>query len=331
MTSDEYRVRMDPVFVVGYSRSGTTLLRLMLNAHSKIAIPPESELFRHTPMVLGRKRYSEDATSAVVTSLMLLQPFFGKRISSEEIREIVKQTLPADTATLIAALYQDWARGMGKPDARWGDKKPQHWQFIDRLKSWYPASQFVHIIRDPRDVVASIEQTFPEHVVGRKYLPAHVISAWQWQYATGETERQGRLLGPERFMSLRYADLTHDPETVCREICRFLRLEYEPRMLEFRLDAADPRIQGARPDRGRHPHTLREVHRERLGRYQDLLPSRHIGEIEYICEQAMKRYGIQPTSSRPPPLQRIRLTALRAALDTAWVLRRRSQKLRGSL
>ncbi len=155
-------------------------------------------------------------------------------------------------ATLnLASLYRAWADSVGKHRARWGDKKPHHWQYVYRLRRWYPDAKFLFIVRNPCDVVASVETHFPEQVVGRGIVAPHVITAWQWRRSTLEIERQARDLG-DRHLLLRYEDLVANPEQHAIKICGFLAEDYNPSTLDFQEQARDPRIQGADPTGAAH-------------------------------------------------------------------------------
>lgn len=325
--------KSDPLFVIGYKRSGTTMLRLMLNAHPDIAIPPESEYFQKIPMKFGGRHLRPSQLDSIAGALSKMKRCdFKLGLSEGALKEIIRPALPATVAELTGALYRHWATVQNKPAARWGDKKPQHWQFVYRFRQWYPDSQFVHIIRDPRDVYASVEENFPEQVVGRHLLPPHLITAWQWRKANLEMFRQGETLGPERYLRVRYESLVHDPERYCKECCRFLGIEYTPEMLAFQAAARDPSVQGANTDTGAHTHTTKAVHSGQIGRHKAAaLPELTVGDIEFICRDVFRLMGWPDSGTPLSAARRVYLESLLRVLDLAWELRRTSRKMRGSL
>ncbi|MEX2671202.1 MAG: sulfotransferase [Phycisphaeraceae bacterium] len=322
-------VRVDPFFVIGYKRSGTTMTRLMLNAHPDLAVPPESEYFLRIPQAIGNRRHGADDLEKLTRRISQLpRSNFKNQLDEDAVRDALHAVLPADTPTIVACLYQQWATIIGKPHARWGDKKPHHWQYIYKLSSLYPASQYIHIMRDPRDVVASVEEHFPEQVRGRGVLPSHIITAWQWRLANLETLRCGESLGPERYMRARYEDTVSEPEQHARNFCDFLNVDFNDAMLEFHQSASDPRIEGAKTSSGPHQNTTRQVHTERIGRSQSSLEPAALADIEFIAGDLFARFGWD----RQHDVTRSRGVYLRGvctALNQAWNVLRASRRLRG--
>ncbi len=323
----------NPLFVIGYKRSGTTMLRLILNTHPDIAIPPESEYFQKIPRKFGSRHLRPSQLDDIARALSKMKRCdFKMGLSKSSLKEIVRPVLPATVAELTDILYRHWATIQNKPTARWGDKKPQHWQFVYRFRQWYPDSQFVHIIRDPRDVYASVEENFPEQVVGRHLLPPHLITAWQWRMANLEMFRQGEVLGPKRYMRFRYESLVHDPEKYCKECCRFLGIEYTPEMLGFQAAARDPSVQGAKADTGAHMQTTKAVHSGQIGRHKaSALPEPIIGDIEFICRDVFHLMGWPDSGITLSPARMVYLKGLLQVLDLAWKVRRASKRMCGSL
>jgi hypothetical protein len=222
----------DPfVIVLGHVRSGTTMLRAMLDSHPQLAIPPESYfvmdlLERPGPVDIDRLR---DALAA--------DRYFGDwQLPIEALDELRDDPRVRTAADAVAGLYALYARRAGKP--RYGDKTPSHLRWVDVLATRFPNARFLHIVRDGRDVAASVvtmefgHTRFPEaaRVWRRKVLKAHLA---------------GMRLGPERYQEVRYEDLVADPVTELQRICTFLGLEYAESMLEYHV-RADELLAGLR-------------------------------------------------------------------------------------
>ncbi len=223
-------------FIVGFQRSGTTLLRMMLDSHPEIAIPLD---------VVGLwARYEEQL------------PQYNFLTDAADIRRMVQDILredrirlwqvPLDTdqilelrsspglAGIVDAFGTAYARAKGK--RFWGDKDPGNMVRIDQLNRWFPSSRIIHIIRDGRDACLShLEQDF-----GHKDVLA-CASAWREEIEW--VRRIGRLLGNARYFELRYEDLLADPETVLARVTTFIGVPYSARMLEYhtRVDQGIPR------------------------------------------------------------------------------------------
>lgn len=205
-----------PVFIVGAPRSGTTLLRDLLRAHPRLSFPPESQVLPWWWEVHGNP--GSDAEARRLAADLL---------GSSAISQWGLAATPAELAHhrsfagMASALYEEWAGRDGKP--RWGDKTPNHARHIPLLARLWPGAQFVHIIRDGRDVACSwLERGWIGDVHG-------IGLAWARTVAAGR--RDGTALGPEQYLELRYEHLVHEPERTMRAVCAFLGEEYTPELL----------------------------------------------------------------------------------------------------
>lgn len=218
-------VRAPFPFVVGSGRSGTTMLRAMLTAHSELAIPPES----HFVSRLGRRRARYElpdrfATERFAHDLLQQRRFGAWGISEADVREGLTSDAPADYPSAMRAVFALYARRAGK--ARYGDKTPNYVAEMPSLAALFPESRFVHIVRDGRNVTLSyLERDFGPDTV--------VAGALRWRELVRTGRRDGAELGPSRYLELRYEDLVERPEPVLERICEFLELRYEPAMLAY--------------------------------------------------------------------------------------------------
>ncbi|MBX2852835.1 MAG: sulfotransferase [Phycisphaeraceae bacterium] len=322
-------VRLDPVFVVGYKRSGTTVFRLMLNAHDQLFIPTESEYIQRAPKMMGKGVFQKEDIDGLLERLP--HGSFDLFMDREMMRPYLESALPGDLSVVIAALYQACAEQLEKQGARWGDKKPQHWQFIDGLTKWYPDAQFIHICRDPRDVIASIEQHLSEQVHGRGWLPAHVISAWHWDHVIRQMQRQSHRLPETRFTQVRYEDLMADTEGELRRLCGFLNLPFLDQMTKFQEQAKDERVQGSHEHGDLHVNTAKEVTTNRIGRYQASFTASQVADIEAVATKGMEIKGYVPSAKPVGPVRRLYLKTLCMTFSGAWACIRLFRRLRGSL
>lgn len=331
--SNTSKIRLDPVFVIGYKRSGTTMLRLILNAHPDLAVPPESEYFQKIPPIMKNRTFEQSELESLAEAISEMDRCdFKLNLSAEDIRMIIDPVLPATGPEVIASLYHYWGDSQDKKGARWGDKKPQNWQFVYRLKDWYPSSQYIHVIRDPRDVYASVEEYFPEQVIGRGVLPPHIITAWQWRLANREMVLQGKYLGPDRYLSFKYESLVNDPEQYCKKCCKFLGIEFKPEMLKFQKSAKDPSVQGVKSDSGAHKQTAQEIHSGRIGRFKaSSLSDNILADIEYICKDLFDIYDWSLSGDKIKSSKAMFLNIVCHVLDLLWAGRRFFKRLRGSI
>src|SRR5687768_12700749 len=138
-------------FIVCYPRSGSTLLRLMLDSHSELAIPPETNfcaLFAQTDngeVLTAEKRH---AIFQIISTSPRWQDF---RLDADELRRRIAAVPDgAPTHQAMVAFWEYYAAIKGKP--RWGDKSPGHIRCARKIAEAIPEVRFIHIVRDGRDV-----------------------------------------------------------------------------------------------------------------------------------------------------------------------------------
>lgn len=213
-----------PVIVLGVGRSGTTLLRVMLDRSSQIAIPYES--FFVTP--LGHRHGNRPALDDFVDDLGRFYQLYEWGIEPEAVRPRLREGMT--TGEAIAAVFEVYAEHEGK--ARWGDKTPLYMQHLPLLERLFPTAIWVHLIRDGRDAALSFLE-LPEGFSGKTWaLPRTAAQfAARWRTEIRAARRLGRHVG-NRYLELRYEDLVADPERELRRVCAHASLDWEPAILE---------------------------------------------------------------------------------------------------
>jgi hypothetical protein len=319
----------DPVFIVGSPRSGSTLLRLILNAHCNFSVPPESEMLQRAPALLGKRVYQRRELNKVVGKMLTLkEPFshVGLDVTAGDLRRIFEPVLPCDAKVIIARFFTYWAEVNGKPGTRWGEKKPQTWPYIYRLREWYPQSQFIHLVRDPRDSLASWLQYFPHFIKGRRLAKPHLIIAWFWRLTNGKIGSQGASLGAGRYLRVRYEDLVGNPTKECLRICEFLNEQFDPNMLKYHTDVK-------RGDAKSDPHALtaEPVQSRRIGRGKTSISEQQRGDIEFVCRKRLRQYGYQADAKAISKFRALLLTLMCLGFGAAWTSFRAWRRIRGSL
>lgn len=212
-------------FIVGSGRSGTTLLRALLDAHPELAIPPESyfvvSLARRSERYQVDGRFDVEALAADVTA----HPRFERwGLPGQELRDKLVSAGADGYPAAIRAVYQAYADHRGKP--RYGDKTPKYVKDIARLAELFPESRFVHIVRDGRDVVLSFKDL--------GWGPDSAIeSALRWRNWVELGRDAARDIDRERYLEIRYEDLAADPAQVLRQVCEFIALPFSEQMFEY--------------------------------------------------------------------------------------------------
>lgn len=277
-----------PFFIVGASRSGTTMLRLMLNAHSRLAVPDELKYFRHVDglydLTAWQTPLSTDERRALVRGYLAARGdvFPGTSADLETVALADSdRTLRGPYRTLLA----HWARSRGK--GRWGEKTPHNIFYVDVLADMFPDAQFVHVVRDPRAVVQSMNAS-------SYYSGETVFNALNWRKSIRHGTRLCRdHLRSDQHLTVQYEALVRRPEPTLRAVCAFLSESFEPQMLRF-YETAERDMAG----QIRTPSIASPVTEEAVSKWRERLVPAAVAIIERLCGKEMETYGYPPTMDR---------------------------------
>ena len=313
-----------PIFVLGCPRSGTTLLQLMLHAHPRIAIPPETRFLltcyaaRNTFGDLRAEASRRALAAAIVGKRQTL--FFDLGLDAGEITEEIVCG-PPTLGSAIGTVFRAYARRFGKP--RWGDKRPGYYDYIPALRRLFPHAQIVHLIRDGRDCVASLL----EMPWFRQDIYAAIAT---WVEAVDRGRRAARQLPAGTYAELRYEQLTAHPAAELARLCEFLGEDYDPAMNEPHKVAGV-----AVPERAAaawHAGTHRRVSTGRAGTWRDRLEPWQIGLCEQVMGGRLRALGYELSGShraQPAHLARYaRTAALRRGAAVKRAVRDRREQAR---
>jgi hypothetical protein len=223
-------------FIVANPGSGTTLLRMMLDAHPDLAIPPETHFL---PELIATAREIRRANDRKPTGEELADAIASRRrwedfhLDRDELVERMSgRRGESGSKAAIRAFYELYAESQGKP--RWGDKTPDYLLYIRRIGRVLPEARFIHLIRDGRDVAASRRRWRGR--AGGKDRP---VEAWaaQWRRWIETARRQSRDV--ESYLEVRYEDLVTDTEPVLRRVCEQIELDFRPEMLDYHERAGE--------------------------------------------------------------------------------------------
>lgn len=212
--------------VVGAPRSGTTLLRLMLDAHPELAIPPETGFLARVA-TLDSGGSDDDRRRALLDVITRYPPDapawpdFG--IDKAQLEAAFAAIAPFSNAGGCRAFYRAYAARHGKHRA--GDKTPLYCLHLEAIERLLPEAHFIHLIRDGRDVALSLRQTW--------FAPGRDIEtlAGHWHACVTTARTQGARSA--RYLEVRFEDLVRDHEGALRHICEFVDLDFDARMLAY--------------------------------------------------------------------------------------------------
>ena len=293
-----------PFFIVGSARSGTTLLRLMLNAHRAVAVPPESRFIteiQHSNAPIG--------VDSFLAALGSHKRFQAWDLPLEAVRSEIDGD-PVPYADAITAAYLAYTRLHGK--TRWGDKTPRYVEEIPFIAGLFPEGRFIHLIRDGRNVALSYANV--------PFGPKNVSKAASlWSSRVQQGCRDGRALGRGRYIEIRYEDLVEDAAGEARDICEFLELEFDEGMLEYTERARDAVLDRAarfNPNVTKKPTQTRSWTSE--------MPDGQVAIFEAIAGDCLSELGYKRRFPQPTLGARVAATLGKAGFPTGRLNKQRT-------
>lgn len=215
--------------VVGAPRSGTTLLRMMLDAHPDLAVPPETGFLPALAALEGAQAHDPEALAGLIADFPPGMPNWPDfHLSAGKLRDAIAALPAPSPAEAARCFYRLYAERFGKP--RWGDKTPVHAFALPAIARLLPEAAVVHIIRDGRDAALSLRPLWFAPGTDMPSLARH------WRDFVSAA-RQGAAACP-RYLEIRYEELVRDPPAVLRGVAAFLDLRFDAAMTEPHRRAA---------------------------------------------------------------------------------------------
>ncbi|MEM1253015.1 MAG: sulfotransferase [Cyanobacteria bacterium P01_H01_bin.21] len=284
MENSKQMQTLDPIFLVGCPRSGTTLLQQMLDAHPDVAIAPETHFIRN--FWLKREQYgdlTDDVNyQALLDAIGKIPEFAEMELSFEAFQDAAK-TVDRNYAALLDLLLEQFRQSRNTKIV--GEKTPNHLLYMQTLQEFFPTARFIHIVRDPRAVVNSW-----------KTVP------WSTGSISGNAEVWRRYMATARqsppangaIFTLHYEQLVAESEDCLRKLCHFLDLPFDAKMLDYHANHSK-RVNVARePWKG---NAVRPVNNKSLTRWQQELSKAEIANIESVAGEEMCQLGYKLQSA----------------------------------
>lgn len=306
-----------PTFLFGMERSGTTLLSMMVGAHPQVAVPlATTGLWVDFAARLGQRFNGLATRDDVVRLVDALMAHERIRLWDAALdREALLAELPAgDYGAVVARFHAAYARAKGK--RCWANVDIATLDDMDRVNAWFGNARFLHIVRDGRDVALS-HQTMP-------YGAGNIAEcARAWANRTTASAKMGRILGPARYMTVRFEDLVLDTPASLERICRFLGLTYDEQMLRYG-EMVDEKIPGNR--RWLWPAIARPPQQSKVGQWRQRMTRSQRIVFEGIAGPTLRDWGYE-TYDRVPKSAPAYLLELWYHLDQGGRSRRLRRRL----
>jgi hypothetical protein len=286
-----------PLFIVGMPRSGTKLLRGLLNQHPRIRVPDiETDFFPFLVRWVAEHGAPEQEQDFVrLHQVVRTATYFTFRPAHPPFTWQAWR-LECDGRYDAAGLFEAFVRsetGAARHSGIiWGDKSPAYIRHLELLLKHFPGAKIVHLVRDVRDFCVSTRRAWNKDI--RR-------AAYQWGHDVGAAHRFC-LAHPDRCIEIAYEDLVRAPEAQMRRLSRLLGIDFSetmtrlPRPVEHHGDAA-----------GRT-----EVVGDNVSKFGSRLTRRELRAIESLAWDTMNLLGYRPLhASRQKHLGKLEQRLLR--------------------
>jgi hypothetical protein len=281
-------MKRSPVFIVGMPRSGTKLLRGLLNNHSAISLLNiETEFLpfwaKNWDRWGGNKTWSYDTFLKFYGTVTKSRYFLYKNKQKKCIAPDVWYQNCENFS--VAGVFEALARHdtNATEDMIWGDKSPGYIRHIPLIKRLFPDAKIIHIIRDVRDYCLSINKAWGKNMIR---------AAQRWADDVPKACREGMLLNQD-YMEVTYEALLEDPRNILKQLCAFLDVMYDENMLILQRPTENygdakgkTKIVSGNIDKWKHALDIKKLYK-----------------IEMICSRQLQRKGY--ISSYQGPEKRI--------------------------
>jgi len=276
----------NPIFIVGAARSGTTLLSMILNSHSKIGFFGETQAYhviryKYATNFEKKKnlnRFLRDWNSHVKSNTP-----YPDLLKEEKVIEKLKTSKTyAETINVVMEAFINQEK-----KTIWGDKSPSHIFRLKTILEAFPKAKIIHIVRDPRSVITSQLEAFNRNNFSDKNI---VLKALYWNAVVKKKKKYDRI-DHNNYMLCTYESVIEDTLLSIKKICQFLNVEFEQGMLSYYEKSEK---YGQKDKDGiltKHHHLItKKVDKSRISRWKNRLSAFQIALIEKICKKGMETF-----------------------------------------
>jgi len=286
-----FSLPQDPVFIVGYPRSGTTLLQRFLVAQPGFLSFPETHYFTVIERRLHLDGNGRISASEIGTLRQAVAEKMAARLAEAETRLLTRAAERNELTSKMAFEFlvsrslapQVAAAGVRTP-WRWVEKTPTHANFLERIMHCYPDAQVIHMVRHPVPAIASRRSKFP---FNRETPLEQLAHAWN---RLDENVSRGRELFPASIISLRYEDLVADARKELAAVGAFLRAPWDMERLNLSRGEAGLASLALPSEAWKLEDSARDVVNTNES-YRESLPAADVERIESIVGERMRQHG----------------------------------------
>lgn len=280
-----------PVFIIGNPRSGTTLLRLILNAHSKFVVPPEAGFAFW--LYQKYREFSYTDLKSFLEEMKETKKIRNWNLDWNRLEDYLNDVKPHNYGELIDHIYKFYAQSTRKKVYRWGDKNNFYLDHIDEIKEVFPNAYFIHIVRDGRNVACSYKKLNKKQIISEDApnLPDKIESiANEWKSNIQKIRKSFKKFDYQDVLEIRLEDLTTNPEEVIRNTVDFIGEDFESAMLEYHKTSTNNQTIPEDYLQWKKKNTL-PIQDEPADKYKMELTKDQIAKFNFLCGDLLVSYG----------------------------------------
>jgi hypothetical protein len=281
-------------FIFGNPRSGTSLLRLILNSHSLITVAPECGFFLWLhPKYKNWNSNSlkKNVIQEFVSDLQSSRKFETWKLNDFDIQDTIQNYMPLDYLELMNCVYLSYAKKMSKTPLLLGDKNNYYINHLEEIEAISCDNFSIHVVRDGRDVVTSYREikSIPNTY---KYKPKLTESIEQiaYEWNSNNLNIYNFYKNKKNYIIIKYEDLLLNPEQTLRKLLHVLNLKFEKQMLEFYKLNRDYAIEPEETIAWKMK-TLQPLDENNIGKYKKKLTLLEIETFNKLAQESLKLFG----------------------------------------
>lgn len=279
---------MDCAFIIGTERSGSNLLRVILDAHPDVTVPHPPHVLRYLTDIHGDSGDPERIVDDMLRFVRgHIHPWEGIPERAELLARVQQDPTPVGA---FLALYDLHAEIVGS--AHWACKSTFVVHHTAEILARRPGARFLWLVRDPRDVAASSLRS-----VFNPYDPLLTGALWDAQQREAITAHGA--LGDDIVLRLHYEDVLASPELMTARICDHVALPLHDAMLRFHERTRAQQTAGLSSS---WENADKPVLRGNAGKWRSRLSDAQVARVEGVCRETMEALGYAPeTDGQRPP------------------------------
>lgn len=273
-------------YVMAIGRSGTTLLANILDAHSNIVVPPESFFVLHLEQKYKHiTNWDEKTIKDFIDDVYVDRPF---RLMWKVPRKVVEESFLQqpkienfnEACNRIRASYN--ASFKKKNIELFGDKHPIYSNFCQRMMRINPEAKLIHMVRDPRGTGSGQINTF-------KRKDALAVGYLWSRY--NKNLSYLKAVYPKNYYLLKYEDLVLKPEETVQSVCRFLEIEFDEQMMEYRKNTVKRFEDYTEAITKKHESLMKPIDAKMVEKWKTKLTKKQIEQLEYATHKVASQLG----------------------------------------